>query len=43
MTDKIELIGLTKNELTACLREMGEPAFRVKQIWQWVYLRQNRL
>ena len=37
MTDKIELIGLTKNELAACLREMGEPAFRVKQIWQWVY------
>ena len=37
MNDKIELIGLSKEELREHLRQMGEPDFRAKQIWQWVY------
>ncbi|MBC7634145.1 MAG: 23S rRNA (adenine(2503)-C(2))-methyltransferase RlmN [Acetobacteraceae bacterium] len=32
-----ELIGLTREEITASLAEIGEPAFRTKQIWHWVY------
>lgn len=35
---KIEFIGLSKPELENHLKELGEPAFRAKQIWQWVYL-----
>ena len=37
MSDKTDIIGLSKDELAARLKEMGEPAFRVKQIWQWIY------
>ena len=37
MSDKIQLIGLSKEELQEQLRQMGEPAFRAKQIWQWIY------
>lgn len=37
MSDKIELVGLTRAELAQELKAMGEPAFRLKQIWQWVY------
>ncbi len=32
-----ELIGLTREEITASLADIGEPAFRTKQIWHWVY------
>ena len=37
MSDKIELIGLSREELQQHLQNLGEPAFRAKQIWQWVY------
>ena len=37
MSEKIELIGLSKEELTQQLKDLGEPAFRAKQIWQWIY------
>lgn len=37
MSEKIELIGLTRAELEGHLKKLGEPAFRAKQIWQWVY------
>lgn len=37
MSDKIELIGLTKTELEQQLKQLGEPSFRAKQIWQWLY------
>jgi len=37
MNNKVELIGLTREELTEHLKQLGEPAFRAKQIWQWVY------
>ena len=33
-----EIIGLSKQELTSILAEMGEKPFRVKQIWQWLYV-----
>ena len=32
-----ELVGLTREEITAALAAIGEPAFRTKQIWHWVY------
>ena len=38
MVDKIEIIGLTKDELAFAITEMGEKSFRVKQIWQWLYV-----
>jgi len=38
MNDKREIIGLTKEELISVLTEMGEKSFRVKQIWQWLYV-----
>lgn len=38
MLDKIEIIGLSKDELSSILLEMGEKSFRVKQIWQWLYV-----
>ena len=33
------LIGLTRAQLTELFREIGEPAFRVKQLWHWIYHR----
>lgn len=33
-----EIIGLTKEELTLALSQMGEKSFRAKQIWQWLYV-----
>jgi 23S rRNA (adenine2503-C2)-methyltransferase len=34
---KTDLLGLTLPELQAWLKERGEPTFRAKQIYQWVY------
>lgn len=34
---KQKLIGLSLDELTAIVAEMGEKPFRTKQIWQWMY------
>jgi len=34
---KIELIGLSKEELKEELVKIGEKAFRAKQIWHWLY------
>lgn len=34
---RLALLDLTQAELTEVLRELGQPAFRAKQIWQWVY------
>ncbi|MDI9348937.1 MAG: 23S rRNA (adenine(2503)-C(2))-methyltransferase RlmN [Candidatus Symbiobacter sp.] len=33
------LIGLSREDFTAALTRMGEPAFRAKQLWHWVYYR----
>jgi 23S rRNA (adenine2503-C2)-methyltransferase len=32
-----ELVGLSRAELGAELAAIGEPAFRTKQIWHWIY------
>jgi 23S rRNA (adenine2503-C2)-methyltransferase len=32
-----ELVGLSRAELGAELAAIGEPAFRAKQIWHWIY------
>ncbi len=37
MNAKTELIGLSKEELTAALTVLGEKPFRAKQLWQWLY------
>ncbi len=39
MDARPSLVGLTRDELAAVVRELGEPAFRVKQIWHWIYNR----
>ena len=31
------LIGLSREELAAEVEAMGEPAFRAKQLWHWIY------
>ncbi len=31
------LIGLTREELTEAVTQLGEPAFRAKQLWTWLY------
>ncbi len=38
-TTQLSLYDLTFEQLGAQLAEMGEPAFRAKQIWQWMYQR----
>ena len=37
MNEKIELIGLSKEELAKEIAEIGEKPFRAKQVWQWLY------
>ena len=42
MTDaegRRELVGLSKDELTAEVVAIGEKPFRAKQIWSWIYTR----
>jgi 23S rRNA (adenine2503-C2)-methyltransferase len=33
------LIGLSREALAAAMAELGEPAFRARQLWQWMYVR----
>ena len=35
--EKTQLLGLTPEELAAFLREMGQPAFRAKQVFAWLH------
>jgi len=37
MADKIELIGLSREELKEAIVNIGEKPFRAKQLWQWLY------
>lgn len=37
MGDKLDLLGMTPEELARELTAIGQPAFRGKQIWQWLY------
>src|SRR5207237_4813186 len=32
-----ELVGLSRAELAAELAAIGEPPFRAKQLWHWIY------
>ena len=34
-----DLVGLSREELTALFRDLGEQPFRARQIWSWVYRR----
>lgn len=38
MAEKVELIGLNKDELAAVMAEIGEKPFRAKQVYQWLYV-----
>lgn len=37
MTQKTELVGLSKAELAEQFDNIGEKPFRAKQLWQWIY------
>ncbi len=37
-----DLIGLTREELTSAFAELGEPTFRARQLWRWIYVRGAR-
>ena len=37
--EKRTLVGLSRQELTELMREIGEPAFRARQLWHWIYHR----
>jgi 23S rRNA (adenine2503-C2)-methyltransferase len=32
-----DLVGLSRSELVSALESIGEPAFRAKQLWHWIY------
>ena len=34
-----ELVGLSRGELEAFLAGLGEPPFRARQLWRWIYNR----
>lgn len=36
-TAKIPFLSLNKTELQELIKSLGQPKFRAKQIWQWVY------
>ncbi len=36
---RTNLVGLDRSELAAELDRMGEPAFRARQLWHWIYHR----
>ena len=42
MTRGVDLIGLSRAELTAAVTDLGEPAFRARQLWHWIYHRGER-
>ena len=35
--ERTELTGMTREEITAWIREQGLPAFRGKQIFEWIH------
>ncbi len=36
---RLDLVGLSREELTTALAEIGMPKFRAKQLWHWIYHR----
>ncbi|MFO1119970.1 MAG: 23S rRNA (adenine(2503)-C(2))-methyltransferase RlmN [Rhodospirillales bacterium] len=39
---RTSLIGIERAELAGCLAAIGEPAFRARQLWHWIYHRGAR-
>ena len=39
---KIDIKSLTLDELSALVKEMGEPAFRAKQLYEWMHVKKAR-
>ena len=37
--DRRDLVGLDREELAGAVAALGEPAFRARQLWSWVYRR----
>lgn len=40
--NKIDLKSLDFNELKECIKDIGEPAFRAKQLYEWLHVKQAR-
>jgi 23S rRNA (adenine2503-C2)-methyltransferase len=36
---KRNLVGMTRHEIAMAVLDLGEPSFRAKQIWRWIYVR----
>ena len=36
-TEKIDLFDLSQEDLEALMKELGQPKFRAKQLWEWIY------
>jgi len=36
---RVELVGQSLDQLTETLKRLGEPAFRAKQLYKWIYVR----
>ena len=36
---RLNLVGLSRERLTELLARLGEPPFRARQIWRWLYVR----
>ena len=34
---RINIIGMSREELEQAFKALNLPSFRVKQVWQWVY------
>jgi 23S rRNA (adenine2503-C2)-methyltransferase len=34
---RVNLVGLSRDELDEAVAELGEPAFRARQLWSWIY------
>jgi 23S rRNA (adenine2503-C2)-methyltransferase len=39
MAEKPDLVGLDRAELASLLAEIGQPGFRARQLWHWIYHR----
>ncbi|WP_292215335.1 23S rRNA (adenine(2503)-C(2))-methyltransferase RlmN [Butyrivibrio sp.] len=39
---KTDIKSLTLQELSQCMKDMGEPAFRAKQLYEWMHKKQAR-
>ena len=42
ISGKTDIKSLTLSELTQAMKEMGEPAFRAKQLYEWMHVKKAR-